>query len=157
VDSQNPSETERQTLRRQTALRYVVRCAGFHQLDRGLLVAEPGQHDEGRQKTALTRAAHDVEAVGSGHAVVEKRAVEMLRLELRESAVGILRFRDVRLESGRLERAPHRHAVDVVVIDYQDLQGAFGHLAQGISTSVQYLLSVAIRSQKLLNVTGLRR
>ena len=52
--------------------------------------------------------------------------------------------------------AANRHAVHLVVVHDQDAVALGKGHVQGYSTSVQYLLSVAIASTKLAKVTGLR-
>ena len=100
MNTQHSAKAESEPLGSQRALRDVVRRAGLHELDGGLLVSETREHYEWNEQPLLSCAAHDVEPVAPRHPVVEQGAVEDVFLEQRKRSLRVLRFGDRSVEPG---------------------------------------------------------
>jgi hypothetical protein len=121
-----------------------------------MLVTVTGEHDDGYVVARAANRRQERQAVRPGEVVVEKDAVERPRLEECERFRAARGLRDIDVEARAAQRPPNGLAIDVVVVDDENAP-AYVRFRQGSSTSVQYLFSVAMTSQKLENVTGLRR
>ena len=133
-------------------LREIVDRAGAHQLHRQLLVPLTRQHDDGRGDARGADRAQDLQAVGPRQQIVDEDAL-VLALDRQADPVGRgRRLVERRRQPRPDERARDRPPVDGVIVDDEK-----PHVHHGNSTSVQYLLSVAISSAKSPNVTGFTR
>ena len=161
-----------ESLRCGGTLGHVVHRARLHELDRHLLIPLAGEHHDRHVDPRLADAPQQGQAVGAGEVVVEEDAVVARRGEARPADIHATRLVDHGGAAGAQQAASYRHAVHVVVIEHEHAQPSVGcgrcgrkrrlgertvDMHQGISTSVQYLLSAAITSQKLLKVTGFSR
>jgi hypothetical protein len=131
------------------SLRQVVRDAGLHQLDGEVLVAAAREHHDGRIGPRIADPRQQRERVLARDVVVEQHAVVLGLAQALERFGGRPRLVRAGVDPRLVNGAPHREAVELIVVDDEQPHGS--------STSDQYLLSATITSQKFWNVTGLSR
>ena len=172
---------------RERRLGQEIRRAGFHERDRGLRIARPGQHDHGHVEPATPDLFQQLQPRTPRQLVVEQDAVGSAAPRARRapSPHPAPRRPSQRARSRRSRAAPpcdrpHRHRRPAAGVAPARPAGGWpgappagsrggqgsverpvtryhGCGSHGISTSIQYLLSAAIRSTKSANVTGFRR
>src|SRR5438876_8069724 len=105
VHAKNSAKTLRETLRCEGVFREIIRCAGFHQLDSSLLVAETGQHDYRRRDSVAPDPFEQLQSIGAGHSKIKQRTVVPRPSHAVECRVCILCLGDIRVYARCLERS----------------------------------------------------
>src|SRR6059058_3372760 len=98
----------------------VVARAELHRLDRHLLRAGAGDHDDRQVGIALPDLAQALEPVGVGQAVVEEDAVDLVGGQMLEAVAGRARDRHLERVAPRAERTREEAGRLGAILDQQD-------------------------------------
>ncbi len=116
----------------------------------------PGEHEDGNRHSLQLHLAEEIQPIGIRKLEVQQGSIKWLIRHPCQRVRAAIRFLNLYDQVTGLERAAGGAAIQGIIVYNQYSQWFFHSRSHGSSLSIQYLLSVAIVSTKLLNVTGLR-